>query len=87
MNIIYFDPYDYNELTEEEQQYFWDNGISLDDWNYMMLFPPEILKEDGGIFYCDNHHFERMIESTYGEVEWYKIEFRGKEYALGISYH
>lgn len=31
---------------EKERQEFWDQGISLDDWDYMLLFPSEILMEE-----------------------------------------
>lgn len=31
---------------EKEREAFWDQGISLDDWDYMLLFPPEILVEE-----------------------------------------
>lgn len=93
MNVIYISPYD-DDFTKEEQKVFWDSGISLDDWNCILLFPVEILQEknyeDGdndSKYYVDDYDINRMIESCDGEYCWYKVMFRGKEYAAGIKYH
>jgi len=84
-----------NDLTEKERQGFWDQDISMDDWNYMLIVPPNALHQveydeqekadrywEPKKFYLDN-----MLDYTL-ESKWFNnILFRGKMVGVGIVYH
>lgn len=83
------------DLTQEEMDYFWDKGICLDDYDYMLVCPSNIIKKvthnyEGEEPYEDyepsSYTFERLLTGCCSN-KWYKIEFRGKKAALGIAYH
>lgn len=106
MNIEFFT--DLSEFTTKEINYFRRSGISLDDWDYMLFFPADILQE----YEVEEEDWSKMDEqygtptkikikkytpknwyvidrllNGYYKNEWYKINFRGRDIAMGIAYH
>ena len=86
---------DYEELSKEDQVSFEQQGISMDDWNFIVLAPVESI-----VFYAEkdsegqprgwvqqNWHLESIVEHGSYEGKWTKGTFRGKEYAIGVQYH
>lgn len=43
MKIEFFT--DLDSFSKEEIEYLWKVGVCLDDWDYMLFFPPEVLEE------------------------------------------
>lgn len=86
----------YKNVTTEEVKDLWDKGVDLDDWDYIIVLPPETLKESSIInFYTKEK--ETMFEQKIDRLDrlltgscadtWYKVEFRGELRALGVAYH
>lgn len=70
---------DRDSFTKEEIEYFWKSGISLDDWDYMIFFPPEILEE------YEEEEEDYSYELKVWEYKRRKItvkKYRPKDYAI-----
>ena len=80
----------HGDLTQEEMDYFWDKGICLDDYDYMLVCPPNIIKkvvdQEEPCYEPISYTFERLLTGCF-ENKWYRVNFRGKKVALGIAYH
>jgi len=89
----------YEDLTDEDVAAFWEQGVSMDDWDVMVLIegPDDVLdawddrsddpSEVDTISYTPKLYvIERMVDGRY-ETRWHKAEFRGRRYAVGVAYH
>lgn len=83
------------DLTKEDQDSFWSQGVDLDDWDYMILIedPEEkILRKNNDGMYADgkfcpkDYDLERLLVGCCSN-RWYKAKFREKKYAIGVAYH
>lgn len=76
---------DLKDFTKEEHDYLQDNGIILDDWDYILM-----MDYDRKIFQADNRprdvQLERLLTGCCAN-NWYRIEFRGGQKIIGIAYH
>ncbi len=93
----------YDQLTKAEVKEFWDKGVCMDDWDVILILPPEILEEfetDDVVYDEDGYSCRRKVKKyrpkdyvfdsfLRGSYKdvWYKIELDGKEVAVGVSYH
>lgn len=94
MNLILIDYYS-DDYTREEIRDFWDQGVDMDDWDYMILAPVDILEEVDATDW-DGKPIKRLVPKGYTferlltgccHNKWYKATFRGIEYAVGVAYH
>ncbi len=91
---------DYNQLTETEVRELWDVGVCMDDWDYMIILPKEVLTGETveRIDYATMQSFktveyypkdcdiERLLVGCCSNA-WYKVKFRGILCAIGVAYH
>lgn len=89
----------YEDLTRAEIDDLWTEGVDCDDWDYMVVCPPDVLKEtereEEGDW--DTAHTVPTWEPkdySLGRIltgccsnQWYKVKFRGKQVAIGVAYH
>ena len=80
------------DLTREERDYFWEIGISMDDWDCMFVIPdcplPCGMKHDNSI--CPDNTYLGNVLSCYDlwHTEWYRdVQFRDRLCCIGIKYH
>ena len=70
---------------EKEREYLWNEGVCLDDWDYMLVF--EYNKKT---FKSDNspvqYNIERLLNGCCSNT-WYRLNFRGSEKIIGVAYH
>lgn len=84
-----------DEMTNEDLKSFRDQGISVDDWDYVVLAPIESLIENESTNYDGTpttvlgqreYVFERIMVGGCSNY-WYRATYRGKLYAIGVAYH
>ena len=81
-------------ITREEIEALWAQEVDMDDWDYIIVIPEDRVmeKEDTDwkgnprkILVPEDYNIERLLRGS--DNRWYKATFRGKQVALGISYH
>lgn len=81
---------EHTDINQEEMEQFWRDGISLEDWDYMLLIPVEELVDVSGdgedIRWCPDFRIENMLRGPALNI-WYKVEFRGKLQGVGVAFH
>lgn len=93
MNLIFIGYYS-DDYTREDTESFWDQGVNMDDWDYFILAPVDVLEEIDSTDYDDKpckkyvvpYELERLLTGCCNNT-WYKASFRGVEYAVGVAYH
>jgi hypothetical protein len=85
---------DWDHLSESDQAELLAGGVDTDDWNFMLIGPPELIEHESDdsdgdpIYGCVDTYIEGIIDfySRY-EGKWYPCKFRGKDCAIGVQYH
>lgn len=93
MNLIFIDYYS-DDYTREDIKELWDQGVDMDDWDYFILVPVGCVEEIDSTDWEDKP-IKKLVPKSYAlglliggsENKWYKITFRGKEYAMGVACH
>jgi len=82
----------YNEIPDEWRDPLWKQGVSLDDWDYM-LFIKAPVPEAFTLAVMREHwepsepHLERLLTGCCHN-EWYAVtDFGGRAGFLGVAYH
>jgi hypothetical protein len=85
-----------DELTHQDIDAFWEQDVNMDDWDYIVLAPPETItatqrRDEWNGTECTEwdqqvYEFDRILVGS-SSNRWYKAAFRGKEYAVGVAYH
>lgn len=81
------------EFSQEETDYLWSVGVTLDDWNFAIIGGPEIL--DKRLHWETkkpelkpiDYNVERILESGSYDYKCYLVDFRGKRCAICVQYH
>ncbi len=72
----------------------WDQGVNLDDWDYMLVVPASALATNEGgdtrpLDYGEvgyTHDLECLLTGCY-DNRWYVVAFRGSMVGIGVAYH
>ncbi len=85
-----------DNLTNQDDESLWQQGVNTDDWDYMLLCPPDVVhevkkyddwdKSEIIVFECKDWTLDRMLTGG-SHNRWYRAKLRGKEWAIGIAYH
>ena len=89
-----------DNMSWAEIEEFWELGINMDDWDYLLICPADAVREEecdvydeyvgetfGHIRYIPcNWYLERMMNGSCDNI-WYKVNYRGEEVAIGVAYH
>lgn len=86
-----------HHLLDGEAEVLENQGVSLDDWDYMILCSPSLIEVyeecdeyEGGVITkyrpVAGTVLDRLLTGSYDNY-WYKATTRGKCYAIGIAYH
>ena len=82
MNIDFIDG---GSLSKEESEYLWSRGVSLDDWDYMLIM--DYVEE---YFEASNspksYVLAGLLHGCFENI-WYRVNFRGSEKIIGVAYH
>lgn len=73
------------DLSKWEIQALWDQGICMDDWDYLLLIDRDEMVNDGDTWE-PTYPVERLLTGSCSN-EWYVGTFREKECGIGIAYH
>jgi hypothetical protein len=93
MNLIFISSYD--DLTDEDVEFFWKQDVNMDDWDYIILAPVASIEEVDATdwngksikkYVVCNYNLERLLTGCC-DNKWYRATFRGVEYAVGVAYH
>lgn len=74
-------------LDDSERAALRDQGVDMDDWDYMLVCPPEVASEtthDSTV--PDSYTLSRLLTGCCSN-RWYRVKFRGRDVSLGIAYH
>ena len=85
------------DLTDDDRKSLRDQGVSMDDWDYIFLVPLDAIQRATPLFGDDDEEEWQPIDyqmdmhmlsarSAY-ETAWHKVDFRGKEQGIGLRYH
>jgi len=79
------------DLTREQQDHFWSEGVCMDDWDYMVVAPLDMIEpinEDGSgeAWHPNSYTLERLLDGVCSN-EWYRAEVNGEDRAVGVAYH
>lgn len=66
----------HRDLSSEERDDLWNKGVNLDDWDFMIVAPPDTTDD-----------LDILFGYGYFDYEWYEVEFRGEMRRLGLRYH
>lgn len=82
-------------LSREEADALWDQGVNMDDWDYILVLPLETIREVDATDWegkpireweATDYTVERLLTGCCSNT-FYKANFRGETVALGIAYH
>ena len=69
----------------------WDQGVNLDDWDYMLIVPADTLQEaqdmDGEECWLPRDWYLGELLIGVFRNRWYKARFHGKVVGVGVAYH
>ncbi len=83
----------YEDLPEEVNRSMSDQGVCMDDWDYLLFFPflgKSALMPRG---WCntdispDNYNIDKMLHGCYKNVWKYVDDFGGRSGVVGVAYH
>ncbi len=78
----------HKDMPIDDIDYFRQLGIDMDDWDFVLICPIEILHEDHKPHYgADDPYLDFMLGVWRTKTEWHKIEWMGAQKAMGIAYH
>ena len=93
----------YGGFSKEEIDALWDAGVDMDDWDYVIFGPPEILvsREEEqrdwdspdplavvkATVYTPHDYQIERLLQGCSDNTWYLIEWEGKQTAVGVAYH
>ncbi len=85
-----------DDLTDEEVESLWQQGVNMDDWDYMLLGPTDLIhavkvrdawdQSEAMVFEGKDWWLGNMLSGS-SSNRWYRAKLRGKEWAMGIAYH
>jgi hypothetical protein len=98
--MISFTLLETDDLTREEVEDLWKQGVDLDDWDYMLVFD-DLLKFNRqsnctelpdpnfveSISYAPKSYSAERLLTGCCDNRWYKVIFRGGPRMIGIAYH
>jgi len=61
----------------------WDAGICMDDWDYLVVGPPDILDSQEEPL---NYWHEQILRGC-SSNRWYLVRLNGTQVAVGVAYH
>ena len=81
------------DLTREDVEALWQQVVNMDDWDYMLFCPPEVVSKletpgeyDQSEFGCKDWLLEKTLNGVCTN-QWYRASFREKEWSIGVAYH
>jgi len=77
MNIEY---YERGDLTSRDIEYLRDVDVNMDDWDYILIIPDELLEKEV------DYNIEKLLTGM-SHNTWHKVMWKGKECSLGVAYH
>lgn len=88
MNIILLTP---DEITDKDVQSFWDQGVCMDDWDYMFLLPSDTemittCYDNEMVMEPINYTIQRLLNGSC-ENRWYMGFYKEEPCVIGIAYH
>lgn len=91
------------DMSQEVRQSLGDAGVDLDDWDCILICPPESIELQDEYEYTDHFdgkkytvheykpksfYLDRLLERAGTyDCKWHKTIFQGEEVAIGIAYH
>lgn len=89
MKFEFYEPYD---LDEETIRDLWDQGINMDDWDYLLFFEAthtlKLPMEFHQITLSPrNPNIERLLTGSYANKWWPIGNFQGRKGIIGVAYH
>ncbi len=76
------------DMPIDNIDYFRQMGIDMDDWDFVLICPVDILYDSHEPLWGPNDAFlDSMLGEWRRKIEWYKIEWGGAQRAMGIAYH
>lgn len=89
-----------DNMSWEEIEEFWELGVNMDDWDYMLICPADAVREEKSDVYDEyvgeifehtryipcNWYLERMLTGCCDNT-WYKVTYKGVDVAIGVAYH
>lgn len=94
---------DSNDLTKDEVDSLWAQDVDLDDWDFILVIPPDQVEEheETDTAYSDERGWHKVsvkelrpkayslmrFEVGCGDNKWYRVNFRCKQVAMLVAYH
>jgi hypothetical protein len=81
-----------DDITRQEKDFFWDQDIDMDDWDYMLLLPLDtevtkyVSEYDRVVIEPISYEITRLLTGCCSN-KWRYGTFRGDKYLIGIAYH
>jgi hypothetical protein len=87
-----------DDLSREEESWFWEQGVNMDDWDRMLICPAKTIykyqlplgategNEEGWRWEADDYNLNAALDGNC-DFEWYKVKFKDGWRAVGVSYH
>lgn len=84
------------DLPKKDIEALWDEGVNMDDWDYVLIVPAEALEIDAALgnneepdkkYYAPKtYDLERLLTGVC-DNRWYVVNFRGERVGVGVAYH
>lgn len=78
-------------LERQDIEALWDQGVVMEDWDYMLIVPADILQEaedvDGETCWLPQDWYLGKLLIGVFRNRWYKACFHGKVVGVGVAYH
>ena len=87
-----FDFYDREGLGGEDIDDLWNQGVCMEDWDYVLFFEAKYKSEfpegfDDISIEPSNYNISRLLSGS-SSNKWYPVDkFKGKKGIVGVAYH
>ena len=76
----------YSQLTEDDLSSLREQGVCLDDWDYMIFVEHCKFYQTGHEIHPEDYQLDRLLGGCCGNT-WYQLIFRGETGIMGVAYH
>lgn len=83
LNILILDP---QKLDLESIDEFKNQGVEIDNLEFILICPEKILDENEKLFLSDTFTLRKFVMRAFHRIEWKRLFYKNKIHAVGLGF-